>query len=1203
MPDNLIAAVGPDIDLSKDPKGEKNRVYRFYPHFHPYTENLARRILVPSTVDPAGVPNLQAADTACDDRKMIVTNRVDGLAVLPQAVPVELGGGLYALLPTGTSVKLEEDGTEAVLSYDFLENRSPGTAFFLINQTGAWIIRFHSELNQPPSPPYEAVQLVAGTRAVLVDGKPLPEHFEKIFSWDRYRPTAWVVPPYPVKELDFEPIGPGSAYAVYNWELFYHIPIAIAIHLSRSQRFEEAKNWFHYVFNPEDTSDGPTPERFWKVKPLQTTDINSIEEILVNLSTQTNDKLRRRTVACIQKWMERPFRPHLVARFRTSAYMFKTVMAYLDNLIAWGDSLFRQDRPESVDDAADRYVEAMGILGPRPQAVPRKGTAGPSTYAKLKQYARTRGAEQGREFDAFGNILVELESDIPFADVAPAADADPGMCQLSGMGRESLCFCVPRNDKLAACWDTVADRLFKIHNSLNLMGVFRELPLFEPPIDPGLLAKGVAAGLDVSAIAEGLDQPLPQVRFQFLFQKAVEVCQEAKILGDKLLSVMEKEDGEALSILRARHESAVLELSEMVKYSQWQETVKSLDGLEKSYENAVRRFVYYERLLGAKPGDIQALRLTELESPKQGLEKLKFKSTEPSIAPREIDMDISDDAGGATGGKIKTLSSYEVEELQKLGDAQTTQDVAAVFDAIAGIVRVIPEISGDIKPIGIGYGISFGGDDLAAVLQIASGISRAVGVRYTFEANRAAKLGGYARREQEWVFQRNAAAGEINQIIKQYVGMQIREAIAEREWKNHKKQIEHARRIEEFLTNERNGKKTNQAFYAWMKREVKGLYGQSFRFAVEVARKAERALQHELGDRTLSFIQTGYLAGKEGLLAGEKLHADLRKMEMAYHTAAAEQVVEANVSLQQVDPLALIQLRATGSCAFSVPEEFFDLNCPGYYFRRIHAVAVSIPCVTGPYTGINATLTLAKSTIRKSPFIGEGYERAEGVDDRFEDNFELESIVASKGLNDNGRLQSDRSARDESQRAPFMGKGAVGEWHIELPADPSRKDPALFDYDTIADVVLHLQYTARPGGQPVKRKAMENIKAAIEEGRMAGSMKLFSIRHEFPVEWARYKTSPANHLEIELHERHFPFWSTGRLTGLDDVLLFAKTEKTSVKVNGDQILRKDRSLGGLLNGTLPAPESTTTPPVFAISLEFDTKGLDDLWLAVKWKNG
>src|SRR6185295_10650554 len=124
----------------------------------------------------------------------------------------------------------------------------------------------------------------------------------------------------------------------------------------------------------------------------------------------------------------------------------------------------------------------------------------------------------------------------------------------------------------------------------------------------------------------------------------------------------------------------------------------------------------------------------------------------------------------------------------------------------------------------------------------------------------------------EWTFQSNVAAGEVTQLYKQLRAAQIREAIAEREWKNHQQQIRNAEEIERFLTDEKTGKKTNQAFYTWMKREVKGLYSQCFQFAYDIARKAERALQHELGNLGLSFLQFGYLAGKEGLLAGEKLY-------------------------------------------------------------------------------------------------------------------------------------------------------------------------------------------------------------------------------------------------------------------------------------------------------------------------------------------
>src|SRR6266511_3048931 len=181
-----------------------------------------------------------------------------------------------------------------------------------------------------------------------------------------YQPVSTFTDPadFPSKELDFDSDG---AYAVYNWELFYHVPIAVAIHLSRNQRFFEAQQWFHYVFDPTDDSDGPTPQRFWRVKPLQSTDIELIERILTNLANPTDDKLRDRTIAAIDAWREAPFSPHRIARYRPTAYMFKAVMAYLDNLIDWGDSLFRQDTRESVYEALQIYVLAANILAQRPQ--------------------------------------------------------------------------------------------------------------------------------------------------------------------------------------------------------------------------------------------------------------------------------------------------------------------------------------------------------------------------------------------------------------------------------------------------------------------------------------------------------------------------------------------------------------------------------------------------------------------------------------------------------------------------------------------------------------------------------------------------------------------------------------------------------------------------------------------------------------------
>lgn len=1016
----------------------------------------------------------------------------------------------------------------------------------------------------------------------LASGEPRPVLYDEIFSKSSYQPKE-VVKKEPVKELDFDPNGP---YAVYNWELFFHIPLTVAIHLSKNQRFEEAMRWFHYVFDPTDNSNGPTPERYWKVRPFRTTPVQLIEEILVNLAEPTNEELHRHTVDSIEAWKDQPFRPHVIARQRPSAYMFKSVFAYLDNLIAWGDSLFRQDTRESINEALQIYVIAANVLGPRPQAVPRKGTTGPRTYEALRGKWRE-----------LGSVLVDIESDIPF-DLTPlpagGASAE-GARTLRSLGR-TLYFGVPRNDKLIGYWDSVADRLFKIRNSLNIRGIFRQLPLFDPPIDPALLAKAAAAGVDVAAVVSGASQPLSLVRFALLLQKASEICQEVKSLGNNVLSALEKEDNEALAVLRARHEKAVLTLAEAVRYGQWQEATKAREGIEKSIQSAAQRYAYYERLLGTNEGQIALPTIGALDG--GALDKLKLAAAEPDVTARRIGIDIAQDADA--GGQI--VSSHEKQEMEKLESAQTAQDTAAALDAIAGVVRLIPEIGLDVKPFGLGGGLEIGGMAIASVLQIASGIARGVGARDSYEAGRAAKIGSYARREQDWAYQSNLAAGEVTQLFKQLRAAQIREHVAEREWKNHQKQIENAKDVETFLTDEARGKKTNQGFYAFMKREAKGLHAACFEIAFEVAKKAERALQHELGDPTASYIDAGYLAGREGLFAGEKLYLDLKRMELAYHELnQREYELTKHVSLMQAAPEALIALRATGKCQVAIHEELFDMDGPGQYFRRIKTVSVSVPSVTGPYTSIGCKLALLKSEVRRTPAIGDAEYASTGPEDpRFSTYYGgSQSIVASSAQNDSGMFEPN--LRDE-RYLPFEGSGAISTWSIELPAEVPQ-----FDLDTIADVVLHMRYTAREGGDLFRKSAVGNLKKLIGEAKAAGSSRLFSVRHEFPSEWAKFKQlkigAGVTHtaLSFELLEQHYPFWSRGSLEQVHQLELYAKTKKAT-KVKGPDDDAEEDSLGAQL-GELRVGQLTKVPlpsPTGRVTWLFNDNSMSDLFLVVTW---
>ena len=88
------------------------------------------------------------------------------------------------------------------------------------------------------------------------------------FFVEQYEPSEgleniWT--PYPLEEVDFNA---GGTYSQYNWELFFHAPFLLAKQLTNNQRFEEAQKWYHYIFDPTNTSDEDIPKRYWITKPF-----------------------------------------------------------------------------------------------------------------------------------------------------------------------------------------------------------------------------------------------------------------------------------------------------------------------------------------------------------------------------------------------------------------------------------------------------------------------------------------------------------------------------------------------------------------------------------------------------------------------------------------------------------------------------------------------------------------------------------------------------------------------------------------------------------------------------------------------------------------------------------------------------------------------------------------------------------------------
>ena len=895
---------------------------------------------------------------------------------------------------------------------------------------------------------------------------------------DGYAPTLGVIQPYPVDDVTFSSSG---AYSLYNWELFFHIPLMIASRLMTNQNFDKAQRWFHYIFDPLDTSLFPSPARYWRTRPFfEEASSKPIADLMRILATPDaalsgadltlKDDLRTQ----IQQWQKDPFNPHLIARMRISAYQKTTVMSYLDNLIAWADQIFARDTIESVNEATQLYILAARLLGPRPEKASAPVVPAVQTFHSLE----TAG------LDDFSNALVQGEdvlADMGLGAGVPLPPTPPAL--------RTLAFCVPGNDKLLGYWDTLNDRLFKIRHCMNLQGTVRDLPLFDPPIDPALLVRAAAAGLDIGAVLNELSAPAPLYRFGVMVERAIQFCADVRGLGAALLSALVARDTEGLALLHADQEIAMLTEITDVRKSQVEEASDLVSAQLKALDLATRRRDYYTN--------------------------------------------------------IKKTSEGEVAALIQTGTAVLLDGTAAVLDFVgSGAATTGDKSVGNVGPYTVSVITQSGG---ASQSKWSTGLRTLAGI-LNQTAAMTATIAGYERRADEWSLQKDLAGIEIDQINQQIAAAQVRRAVAEKELTNHQSQIDRATEVRSFVIS----KFSNGERYDWMVGQLSALYFQGYQLACEISRKAERAWNAELGVEDTTFIQFGYWDTlQKGLLAGERLNHDLKRMQSAYlDRAAREFEIRKHISLVSLDPMALVKLRQNGECFIEIPETVFDIDYPGHYLRRIKSLSLTLPCVTGPYTGVSATLTLLKSSIRKDNTLRAGkHQRDTSVSDpRFRDlTTPVQSIAASSGLSDSGLFELN--FRDE-RYLPFELAGAISSWRLEL------SPIAQFDYQTISDVVLHMSLTAREGG-PLKAAATSELNAELNAMALADARKgraiLFSLKHRFPAEWFRLLTVPepvtGDHVQsFSLNVDLFPFYLRGEKVKIAQIHILALQKATALVV-------------------------------------------------------
>ncbi len=1052
-----------------------------------------------------------------------------------------------------TAEKLYLIQGNSFLAYDILANEYP----FELDSTTYEVIRLTSstaeQLNQI---------LFAGGIAQLLQMSTQEINESPTISTDGSSPdnihidSTWVSSVPINSHLDFN-----SANGLYYWEVFFHAPFLIAQALNADQQFDYAKEWYEYIFDPTAVSD------YWQFLPFLAVDpqalIDTLNNDLANFDAiasadsgdenstiyavqqalnSLDDKLGGyqsvflgqrdlkkyeaevqaslaegetweslenidswSTVATLQTNVEAldtepgnsnstllvtwrsemlevvemikklyyrldlmsnydaqlsiyladPFDPHAIAALRPLAYRKAIVMRYIDNLLDWGDMLFRQYTRESINEARMLYILAYDILGEKPKNMGRVVLENTTTYSGIIDNPYYSGSE---DYDFL--IEMENENDGYFSEQSLSFAAT----QFDTITNPY--FYLPENELFTEYWTRVEDRLGKIRACLNIDGVAQPLPLFQPPIDPMALVNAVAGGGGVAAAVAmaASAATVPNHRFTSLMAKARDLVSRLKSLGDTLLSTLEKKDAEELSLLQSKQEAIILDMTTLIKTKQIEEAKESLKNLQETQKGAQEQLTHYETLI--------------------------------------------------TNGYL----SEEQKQIELMNTSVILNHIVGAGRLAAAVVAMFPQVH--IGPFCIGS--TTGGEALSKALSFG-----AEGLQTEAEAlSMAGEVAGIVaqlkRTQQDWELQKKMATSEIEQLNYQIAAQERRIAIAQQELLLHQKEIENHESIAEFM----KSKFSNLELYSWMSGQLSGLFFQTYKLAHDYAKQAEQALIFEKG---LEARQVNYINGmywdsqKQGLLSGTQLELDLDRLEKAYLEKDSRRFeITKDISLLELDPIALLDLKTKGFCQFRLSEALFDYDFPGHYNRQIKTVSLAFD--VGEGQKVNATLTQLSSKLvldtdikAVKHLMDPSNEPTSNVRANWRANQQVALSHVDQYTENSGMFELNFG---DERYLPFEGTGAVSNWRLELNGKKGSYNPA-----DLLDVTIKLRYTAQQGGN----RFANEIKGLLKP---YDASSFFDLAYNFPDEWAALTAGDVDEIEISLTQSMFPNMSSSKIMGL-----------------------------------------------------------------------
>jgi len=634
-----------------------------------------------------------------------------------------------------------------------------------------------------------------------------------------------------------------------------------------------------------------------------------------------------------------------------------------------------------------------------------------------------------------------------------------GFHTLPAWNYPSVTFCIPPNPILHSLHLHAELNLRKIRTCRNIAGLQRQVDPYAAPTDTfsGLPIAGPGGQITLPSIST-IRPTL--YRYAVLIERAKQLVQLAAQIEAALLASLEKGADAAYNLLKARQELGLAQANVRLQSLRLTESEHGITLAEQQKSRAEITVNHFEVLIdqGLLASEQRALELLS-EAAAAYAEASGYSFASAAVGGAAvIAAVVAGAAAGAAGGSVVAPG------------AGTAGGGAA--GALAGGLSALMGNLGGVA---------------GALSSVASAYS-SIGAKRQTRASALQAQASYERRRQDWDLQLSLGNKDVEIGQQQVLIANDHKLIVEQEKTIAEIQTSNAKDTIEFLNNKFN----NQELYDWMSGILEDVYGFFLQQSTSLALLAQNQLAFERQETPPAYIQSDYWVApteglgmdakapdRKGLTGSARLLRDIYELDQyAFDTNKRKLQLAKTISLALFSPAEFQKFTETGVLLFTTPMELFDRDFPGHYLRLIRRVRTSVIALIPPTQGIHATLT---STGLSRTIIGPDIFQTVPIR-RDPEYVALTSPANSTGMFELESLQPD-------MLLPFEGNGVDSTWEFRMPKAANQ-----FDYRTIADILITIEYTAL-NSFDYRQQVIQTLNPNLSADRP------FSFRNQFADQW------------------------------------------------------------------------------------------------------